>query len=429
MIDLKDLRERKDVYKKNNKKKNISEKIVDQVLKLDEHWRGFRLKADKLRHERNKISGEINEAKKNKNESLAKKLIVKAKKIPGRMKNLEASEKKTFKDLNKSLRKIPNLMHPKVPKGEGEEGNKVLKTRGTKKKFGFKLKNHVEIMENLDLGDFDASAKTSGNGFYYLKGDLALLNRALINFTIDFMRKKKYTYLETPLMINRKVSAAAGDLEAFENALYKIEGEDLYMIPTAEHAILGMFSGKIVKEENLPLKFFGYSMCFRKEIGSHGINEKGLWRTHQFNKIEQFVFAKPEESWKIYEELLKNSEELMKLLGLPYRVLEMCSGDLGNWKARSHDIEVWRPTIKEYGEVGSLSNCTDYQARDLGILGLNKKGERYVLHTLNNTALATSRIMVAILENYQNRDGSVTIPKVLQKYMGKKKSEMKKFKS
>lgn len=426
MIDLKDLRERPEVYRKNYKKKGHGtlkgkDNLIDEVLVLDKKWRTFRLEADKLRHERNKISGEINEAKKNKNESLAKKLIVKAKKIPGRMKNLEASEKKTFKDLNKSLRKIPNLMHPKVPKGEGEEGNKVLKTRGTKKKFGFKLKNHVEIMENLDLGDFDASAKTSGNGFYYLKGDLALLNRALINFTIDFMGKKKYTYLETPLMINRKVSAAAGDLEAFENALYKIEGEDLYMIPTAEHAILGMLSGKIVKEEDLPLKFFGYSMCFRKEIGSHGINEKGLWRTHQFNKIEQFVFAKSKESWKIYEELLKDSEELIKLLGLPYRVIEMCSGDLGNWKARSHDIEVWRPTIKKYGEITSLSNCTDYQARDLNIRGLNRKGERYVLHTLNNTALATSRIMVAILENYQNRDGSVTIPRVLQKYMGKKK--------
>ena len=426
MIDLKDLRERKEVYKKNNKKKNLSEKSVDEVLKLDERWRSFRLKADKLRHERNKISGEINEAKKNKEEKKAKELIKKAKEIPSKMKKLEVGEKKAFENLSQELRKIPNLMHPKVPKGNGEKENKIVSVHGTKKKFSFPLKNHVQICEDLDLADFDASAKTSGTGFYYLKGDLALLNRALINFTIDFMEKKKYLYIEPPLMINRKIAGAAGDLDAFEDAIYKIQDEDLYMIPTAEHAILGMMSGKTEKEENLPLKFFGYSMSFRKEIGSHGINEKGLWRTHQFNKIEQFVFSKPEESWKIYGELLKNSEELMKLLGLSYRVLEMCSGDLGNWKARSHDIEVWRPTIKKYAEVASLSNCTDYQARDLNIKGVNRKGERYVLHTLNNTALATSRIMIAILENYQNKDGSVTIPRVLQKYMGKKKIEKRK---
>ena len=181
-----------------------------------------------------------------------------------------------------------------------------------------------------------------------------------------------------------------------------------------------MLSGETIKEDDLPLKFFGYSMCLRKEIGSHGINEKGLWRTHQFNKVEQFVFCKPEDSWKFYEELQKNSEEIMKKLGLPYRVLEMCAGDTADWKARTEDIEVYRPTTKEYGEVGSLSNCTDYQARDLNIRGLNKKGERYVLHTLNNTALATSRVMVAILENYQQKDGTIKVPVVLQKYMGKK---------
>jgi seryl-tRNA synthetase len=280
------------------------------------------------------------------------------------------------------------------------------------------VKNHTEIIEKLGIADFDASAKVAGNGFYYLKGDLALLNRALINFAIDFMEKKKYEYIEPPLMISKEVAAAAGDLDAFKDALYKIEGEGLYMIPTAEHAILGMLSGKTIAEEKLPLKFYGYSMCFRKEIGSHGINEKGLWRTHQFNKVEQFIFCHPKDSWKYYEELKKNSNEILKKLGMPYRWLECCTGDLADWKARSEDFEAYRPTTKDYGELGSLSNCTDYQARDLNIRGLSKKGERYVLHTLNNTALATSRVLVAIIENYQQKDGSVKIPTVLQKYMG-----------
>ena len=269
--------------------------------------------------------------------------------------------------------------------------------------------------------DFDASAKTSGNGFYYLKGDLALLNRALINFAIDFMNKKGYVYIEPTLMMRKKIAMAKGDFEAFENALYKIEGEDLYLIPTAEDIILGMLSGKTIKEENLPLKFFGYSMCFRKEIGSHGINEKGLWRTHQFNKVEQFVFCKPDDSWKYYDELKKNSDELLKALGLAYRWIECCTGDLGDWKAKSEDVEVYRPTTKDYGEVMSLTNCTDFQARDLNIRGVNRKGERYVLHTLNNTAIATSRMMVAIVENYQQKDGSIKVPKVLIPYMNGKK--------
>jgi seryl-tRNA synthetase len=273
----------------------------------------------------------------------------------------------------------------------------------------------------LDLGDFDASAKVAGNGFYYLKKDLALLNRALINFAIDIMNKKGYQYIEPPLMMSRRIAAAAGDLNAFENALYKIEGENLYLIPTSEHGILGMLSDKTISEDKLPLKFFGYSINFRKEVGSHGINEKGLWRTHQFNKVEQFIFCKPKDSWKYYDELRKNSEEIMKKLKLPYRIIEICTADLGDWKSRSHDIEVWRPTTKSYGEVASLSNCTDYQARDLNIRGLSKKGDRYILHTLNNTALATSRIMVAILENNQQKDGSIKIPSVLQKYMGGKK--------
>jgi len=421
MIDIKDLRENPKNYKENNKKKGKDEKLVDVVLKLDENWRKVKYELDNLRKERNKVSEGINQAKKDKNEKLAKEMIKKAKEIPERLKELEGKEGELFEELQSSLRKIPNLMYKDVPVGKNDAENKVKKKIGKISKFSFPVKNHVEIAEGLGVVDFDASTDVAGNGFYYLKGDLALLDRALINFTIDFMLKKGYVYVEPPLMISKKVAAAAGDLSAFENALYKIEGEDLFMIPTAEHAILGMLSGKTIKEEELPLKFFGYSMSFRKEIGSHGINEKGLWRTHQFNKVEQFIFCKPEDSWKYYNELDKNAQEIMSKLKLPYRVVEICSGDLGDWKSKSQDIEVYRPTTKDYGEVGSLSNCTDYQARDLNIRGLDKHGNRYVLHTLNNTALATSRIMVAILENNQQKDGSVKIPSVLQKYMGGKK--------
>ncbi len=230
------------------------------------------------------------------------------------------------------------------------------------------------------------------------------------------MIKKGYTYIETPLMVHKEIPEAAEDFEAFESKLYKVEGEDLYLIPSSEHSILGYLKDKTVEEWNLPLKFFSYSMCFRKEIGSHGINEKGLWRTHQFNKVEQFVFCRPEESKKIYLELRKNSEEIMKALGLAYRINESCSGDLSDWKSKAEDIEVYRPTTKEYEEIMSLSNCTDYQARDLNIRGVTRKGERFVLHTLNNTAIATSRMMVAIVENFQQRNGSIKIPKVLWPY-------------
>ncbi len=418
MINIKDLRENPEVYKKNTKKKG-KEGLVEEVLKLDEEWRKIKLKVDKLRAERNKVSKKINEEKK-KGEDVSL-FLKKAKEIPEKIRRLGEKEKEIYGKLNEKIYEVPNLMHEKVPVGKDESNNVVGKKVGKIPKFSFPVKNHVEIIEKLGVADFDASAKTSGSGFYYLKGDLALLNRALINFTIDFMEKKKYTYIEPPLMVNQKVAKAKGDFESFKDALYKVEGEDLFLIPTAEDAILGMLSGKTVMEEKLPLKFYGYSMCFRKEIGSHGINEKGLWRTHQFNKVEQFIFCHPKDSWKYYEELKKNSEEIVKKLGLPYRVVEMCAGDLGDWKARSEDIEVYRPTLKSYGEIISLSNCTDYQARDLNIRGLNRKGKRYVLHTLNNTALATSRVLVAIIENNQQKDGSIKIPKVLQPYMGGKK--------
>jgi|TARA_Y100000310_G_scaffold262802_1_gene272611 seryl-tRNA synthetase len=427
MVDIKDLREHPEIYKANNKKKARDVNLIEDVLDLDKKWRKLKFKEDDLRSERNKISEKINKSKKEKNEKKAKELIKKAKEIPEKLNRLNNETKETYKKLKEELSKIPTLMEDNVPIGKSDKENVVRKIVGKPPKFNFPIKNHVELIEDLDIGDFDVSGEVSGKGFYYLKNDLGLLNQALIQFTINFMQKNGYTYIEPPLVVHKKIAEAAEDFEAFKTKIYKVEDEDLYLIPTAEHSILGMMIGKTTPEEKLPLKFFGYSMCFRREIGSHGIDEKGLWRTHQFNKIEQFIFCHPKDSWKYYDELKKNSEEIMKKLKLPYRIFESCTGDLGDWKAKGEDLEVWRPTTKSYGEVGSLSNCVDSQAIDLNIKGINKKGERYVLHTLNNTAVATSRIMVAILENFQQKDGSIKIPKVLWPYMnGKKKIEVKK---
>jgi len=421
MIDIKLVRENPKLVKENIKKKNQNEKLpfVDKVIELDKEWRELKYKEEKLRSERNKISKEINLAKKKKKNASA--LIKKAKEIPKKIEKSQVKRRKLEEEIKDVLSKIPNIMHKSVPLGKDDSENKVIKKWGKIPKFNFPVKNHVELLEGLDVVDFDTSADISGKGFYYLKGDLALLNIALINFAIDFMKKKGYLYVEPPLIVKKEICEAAEDFEAFETKLYKIQDEELYLIPSAEHSILGFLKEKTIPETKLPVKIFGYSMCFRKEIGSHGIHEKGLWRTHQFNKVEQFIFCKPEDSWKYYEELRKNTEEIMKALNLPYRIFESCSGDLSDWKAKGEDVEVYRPTTKQYEEVMSLSNCTDCQARDLNIKGLTNKGERYVLHTLNNTALATSRIMVAIAENNQQKDGSIKIPKVLWKYMGGKR--------
>ncbi len=417
MIDIKLIRENSGLVKENIRKKFQNQKLhlVDDVKKLDDEWRKLKYKEDGLRASRNKISEQINKLKKQgKN---AKQEIKKAKEIPEKIERIQEKRKKLETKIKGIMYQIPNIISKSVPVGKDESGNVEIRKVGKPNKFGFPVKNHVRLIEDLGLGDFDASAKVSGNGFYYLKGNLALLNQALIRFAIDCMKKKGYEYIETPLMLNEKSIYASMDKETIEESVYSIKGEDLHLIGTAEQSLLAIHTGDVIPESELPKKYFSYSMCFRKEIGAHGINEKGLWRTHQFNKIEQFIFCKPEDSEKLYDELLKNSEEILKLLDLPYRVLELCSGDLADWKYRSADLEVYRPTTKEYGEVVSLSNCTDYQARKLGIRCIDKKGNRRILHTLNNTALATSRIMVAILENNQQKDGSIKIPKVLWKYM------------
>lgn len=428
MLDIKLIRENPKLVKENIKKKFQNEKLklVDEILKLDGEWRKIKLEGDRLRAERNKISKTINEVKKA--GKSANKLIKQAKQIPQKIENNEKKAEQLNKQIKEIINKLPNIISKKAPIGKSEKQNKVIKKYGKIPKFKFKIKNHVELIEKLGIVDFDASAKVSGTGFYYLKKELAILNQALIRFALDFMKNKNYEYVETPLMLNEKAIYASMSKEEIQNSVYKIEGEDLNLIGTAEQSLLAMHSGETITEEKLPKKYYSYSMCFRKEIGSHGINEKGLWRTHQFNKIEQFIFCKPEDSEKFYEELLKNSEQILQALKLPYRVLEMCSAELSDWKHKSADLEVYRPTTKSYEEVMSLSNCADYQARKLNIKLLRKNGQREILHTLNDTALATSRILVAILENNQTKTGSIKIPKALQKYTGFKEIKPKKKK-
>ncbi|MBR9693357.1 serine--tRNA ligase [Candidatus Woesearchaeota archaeon] len=394
--------------------------VLHALIEDEQKWRTLKQETDNLRSERNKISEAINATKKEGSD--IKPLLDQAKAIPDKIKDVEERMTKLEHDyLRPKLAKLPNIMHKDVPYGASEEDNKEIKKWGTPTKA--KVKNHVELCEANGWADFDASAQVSGNGFYYLTGDLALLQQALIRFAIETLTKKDYVYVEPPLLVRKHVLDAAMDSDGFQQSIYQVKeksDDPLCLIGTAEHPILGLHENTVFKAEELPKKYAGYSMCFRQEIGSHGINEKGLWRTHQFNKVEQFVFCLPEQSEGLYQELMQNSEELLKDLELPYRVVEICTGDLALWKHRSHDIEVWRPTTGNYGEVMSLTNCTVYQAMDLGIRYVKKDGERGTVHTLNNTAIATSRIMVAILENHQNDDGSVNIPKKLQSYMGGK---------
>ncbi|MAG24610.1 serine--tRNA ligase [Candidatus Pacearchaeota archaeon] len=422
MIDINLIRESPALVKENIKKKFQNEKLplVDKIVKSDKEWRELKGKVDSLRHERNKISIEISKEKKAGNS--ATQLLKQAKQIPKKIQDLEAKSNSLQDEIKKAMLQMPNIISKETPKGKDESQNKVIKKVGKIPKFKFKIKNHVELLESLDLADFDSSAKVSGNGFYYIKKDIALLNQALIRFATDFMQSRGFDYIETPLMLNEKSIYASMDKEAFQESVYSVKDENLNLIGTAEQSLLAMHSNQTLSESQLPKKYFSYSMCFRKEIGSHGINEKGLWRTHQFNKVEQFIFCHPDDSEKLYDELLKNSEDILKALKLPYQVLEICSGDLADWKYRSADLEIYRPTTKAYEEVMSLSNCTDYQARKINAKFSDKQGNRQVLHTLNDTALATSRILVAIIENNQLSDGTIKIPSILQKYMNSQKT-------
>jgi seryl-tRNA synthetase len=430
MIDINLIRENPGLVKENIKKKFQPEKLplVDEVRKLDSEWRKLRYREDNLRSERNKISEEINQAKKSRDEKKARELIRKAQSIPEEIAGAEENRKALEKKIRGIMLAIPNIIHKSVPLGKDASGNVVRKIIGKPRKMKFDARGHVELGEKLGVLDFDTSAEVSGKGFYYMKGDLALMNAALINFARDFMVKQGFEYVETPLMIKRDILDGVYSSSEINVMSYRIEGEDLYMIATSEHPLIGQFINKTLGKSELPVKQTSYSMCFRKEIGSHGIDEKGIYRTHQFNKQEMIVICEPSESYRWYDKMLNFSLDIFKSLGIPVRVIESCSGDLADLKAKGCDIEAWSPKQQKYFEVTSLTNMEEAQARRLNIKIYDGK-EKYFAHTLNNTAIATSRALVAIMENNQQKDGSILIPKVLQKYMhGKKKISAKKSK-
>jgi len=418
MLDIKLIREQPEIIKKNLKKRKDEEKIkwVDDLLNYDKKWRGLIQETNKLRERRNIVTQEIAELKKKGKDVKTK--IKEVQEIPDKIKKLEIQAEDYKKKANSILMKLPNMLHESVPYGKDENDNVVVRIWGKAPKFDFKPKNHLEIAHDLGLIDADRAAKIAGHGFYYFKEELALLDLAIINYTIDFLRKRGYLLIEPPFMMQKKPYLGVTDLEFFGDQLYKIENEDLYLIATSEHPIAAMFMDEILDKKDLPIKFIGVSPCFRKEVGAHGKFTKGLFRMHQFNKVEQFIFCLPEDSWKFHEELQKNSEDLYQSLGLHFRVVNVCTGDIGIIAAKKYDIEVWMAD-GQFRESGSNSNCTDYQARRLNIRYREKEGQAPIgfVHTLNNTALATSRTMMAILEQFQQKDGSVIIPKVLRPFM------------
>lgn len=423
MLDIKLIRERPEIIKKDLKKRGDTEKLkwIDDIVKKDKDYRELLKEAEELRHKRNVASDEINQLKKQ-GKDISKK-VKEVKDIPGRIKQIEDDVEKLKLEINNYLMRLPNIMDESVPVGKDDSENAEIRKHGKIPKFEFKVKNHVELAEALGVADFDRSAKISGKGFYILKGSLAMLDLALQKFAIDSLAKKGYTLISPPFMMRRNVYEGVVDLADFETMMYKVDGEDLYLIATSEHPLVAMHANEVFAADSLPIKYVGVSSCFRKEIGSHGVDEKGLFRIHQFSKVEQIIFCLPEESKKLHEELISNAEEIFKKLELPYRVVNICTGNLGVVAAKKYDIEVWMPHEGKYKEVVSCSNCTDYQARRLGIK-VDLAGERNFLHTLNSTAVATSRAMRAIIENYQQEDGTIKVPKVLQKYMlGLKKIE------
>lgn len=419
MIDIKLIRENPELVKENIKKKFQDQKLelVDEVKKLDEDYRALRVRADELRGRRNTISKEIGQLMKQGLKEKAEEVKAEVAKIAKEIEESEVKEIELEAAIKKIMMVIPNIVDPSVPVGKDDSENVEIEQFGTKREFDFEIPYHVDIMEKLDGIDLDAARKTSGNGFYYLKGDIARLHSSILSYARDFMINRGYTYYIPPFMIRSDVVTGVMSFSEMENMMYKIEGEDLYLIGTSEHSMIGKFIDTIIDEDELPQKLTSYSPCFRKEVGAHGIEERGVYRIHQFEKQEMIVVCKPEDSMNYYNEMWKNSVDFFLSMDIPVRTLECCTGDLADLKVKSCDVEAWSPRQKKYFEVGSCSNLGDAQARRLKIRIKGEKGN-YFAHTLNNTVVAPPRMLIAFLENNLNEDGSINIPKALQPYMG-----------
>ncbi|MGN0342892.1 MAG: serine--tRNA ligase [Roseburia sp.] len=422
MIDLKFLRENPEIVKENIKKKFQDHKLplVDQVIELDEKARAAQQEADALRANRNTISKQIGVLMKEGKKDEAMVLKEQVAKDAERLAQLEEQEKDLQEQVTKIMMTIPNIIDPSVPIGKDDSCNVEIEKFGEPVVPDFEIPYHTEIMEKFNGIDLDAAGKVAGNGFYYLMGDIARLHSAVISYARDFMIDRGFTYCVPPFMIRSNVVTGVMSFDEMDAMMYKIEGEDLYLIGTSEHSMIGKFIDTINDEENLPYTLTSYSPCFRKEKGAHGIEERGVYRIHQFEKQEMIVVCKPEESKIWYDKLWQNTVDLFRSLDIPVRTLECCSGDLADLKVKSCDVEAWSPRQKKYFEVGSCSNLGDAQARRLKIRVKGKDKNKYFAHTLNNTVVAPPRMLIAFLENNLNADGSVNIPVALRPYMGGK---------
>ncbi len=421
MIDIKLIRENKDLVKENIKKKFQDNKLplVDEVFNLDLDYRNLKIKADDLRKNRNQISDEIGNLMRNGKKEEGLKLKDKVVEINEELKNIEINEQKLEKNIKEIMYKIPNIIDESVPIGKDDSENVELKKFGEPLVPDYEIPYHADIMSKLNGIDKDSSGRTSGNGFYYLMGDVARLHSAMISYARDFMINKGFTYVIPPFMIRSDVVNGVMSFEEMNAMMYKIDGEDLFLIGTSEHSLIGKFKDQIINESSLPLTLTSYSPCFRKEVGAHGIEERGVYRVHQFEKEEMVVLCKKEDSMEWYNKMWMYTVEYFRSLNIPVRQLECCSGDLADLKVKSCDIEAWSPRQKKYFEVGSCSTLGDAQARRLGIRAKGENGN-YYLHTLNNTVVASPRGLIAFLENNYNIDGTVNIPEVLRPYMGGK---------
>lgn len=419
MLDPKLIKEKQEAIRSMLKARSVDFDL-DGLIESDQKRRELIIKTDELRKKKNQLALQISQKKKSGEE--ISPVLTEMKGVSEDLGKLESEQEEVEKTYSRLALTIPNLVHESVPVGIDEDANKEIRKWGKIPNFDFKINDHIDISENLDVVDLERAAKVAGARFYYLKNDLVRLNQSLIHYGLDFLAKKEYSLVQPPYMINRESMEGAVIADDFEEVIYKIDDEDLYMIGTSEHAMAAMHSKEILEGKDLPLKYAGISPCFRKEAGAHGRDQKGIFRVHQFDKIEQFVFSRPEDSWKEHEKMLSVVEEFYQELEIPHKVMLLSTGDMGKISAKTYDIEGWMAGQNAYREIVSCSNCLDYQARRLKIRFRDKTNEdtQYV-HTLNSTLIATTRILVSIMENFQTKDGHIRIPHVLQSYMGNQK--------
>ena len=410
-------REHADVLRADHDKREIPHDNIDEVIRLDEEWRQARYDVDQLRKKRNEAARGIAEAKKSGDSAAADAILAEVASLGQEIDSLSEKVESCLAERDALRMRVPNILHESVPVGEDDQKNTLHSLHGDKTELGFEARNHNDLIEMNNWVDLARGAKVTGSRFYFLQGDLARLEMALQSYSANFLMERGYTLVQPPLMMNREAYEGVTDLGDFETVMYGIEPDKYYLIATSEHPLTAMRMDEIIEPSELPIKLVGVSSCFRREVGAHGLSDRGIWRVHQFTKIEQIVICKPDDSWEHHEELLTNAVELWDSLGLHYRVVNICTGDMGTVASKKYDLEAWLPGANAYKEVVSCSNCTDYQANRLRMRYRTSEGNSAV-HTLNSTAVATSRALVAIMEQYQNEDGTVRVPDVLVPHMG-----------